>query len=118
MRILIVNDTQTTLTLLSWFLTNEGHSVIEAENGQVAVDIVREEVPELILMDISMPIMNGFEATRAIRDLLDGKPLPIIFLSANSDQETKDRCIESGGNGFLETPVKDDILINTINGYQ
>ena len=82
MNILIVDDSPTNRHLLTQFLKIKGHTVAEAENGQKAVEYFVSHKPDLILMDVMMPEMNGYEATKKIRELQGAAWVPVIFASA------------------------------------
>ena len=116
--ILIVDDDPTNLYVLDQFLQGEGFVTITAVNGAEAVDAFREHRPWLILMDLSMPVMDGFEATRQI--LADETPgttqkPTILAVSANVTPEWKESCREVGMNDFIEKPIDFDNLVPKIS---
>lgn len=100
----------------------EGVVIDVAENGQVAVDMVQANDYDLVLMDVQMPVMNGIEATRAIRSLDTGQGpgisgphrVPIIAMTANVMQKEVDRCLEAGMDGFVPKPFKQEDLLAAI----
>jgi CheY-like chemotaxis protein len=83
-------------------------------NGQEAVDRVRSQAPHAILMDIAMPVMNGLEATRQIRQLPGMAALPIIAISASVTKEDQDDCLVAGVNAFMTKPVHQDGLLEKL----
>ncbi|MBF0371285.1 MAG: fused response regulator/phosphatase [Magnetococcales bacterium] len=118
MKILIVDDDRINSTILSRLLGREGHPVITASNGQDGVRLFEAEKPDLVLMDIRMPLMDGYEAARRIKRLSPDHFVPIIFLTAVTDDEGLAKCIEAGGDDFLTKPFNRIILQAKINALE
>ena len=117
-RLLLVEDVYINRVLAETVLTEAGFTVESVTDGCYAVDAVRERPAgyyDLVLMDIQMPVMNGYEATRAIRALDNGASLPILALSANAREEDKKRSLESGMNGHIAKPFETAGLVSRIN---
>ena len=110
LRVLTVDDNRTNLQILQVFLKKLGHESISAENGEVAVAKYLEEKPDLILMDIMMPVMDGLEATRQIRAMPSDRWTPIIFLSALDRDENLVGGLEAGGDDYLSKPINFVVL--------
>lgn len=110
LRVLTVDDNRTNLQILQVFLKKLGHEAIPAEDGQQAVEKFKEHLPDLILMDIMMPVMDGLEATRAIRALPSDRWVPIIFLSALDRDENLVGGLEAGGDDYLSKPLNFVVL--------
>lgn len=113
MKILLVEDTRTMAVVLASRLTSFGHEVTIAEHGQIAVDRFQQSNYDLILMDIEMPVMNGFEATRQIREYEANQQwawTPILFLTASDTEQNLVMAIEVGGDDFLSKTVPEDVL--------
>ena len=91
-------------------LRSQGFEIVEAADGEQACEACQREIPALIFMDIMMPTMDGFEATRRIKELLGETFVPVIFLTAISDEVQLRRCIEVGGNDFLTKPYSRTLL--------
>ncbi len=107
---LIVDDEPVNRMVLAALLRSCGFEIIEAGNGEEACAICATASPDLIFMDIMMPVMDGFEATRRIKLQLDEIFVPIIFLTAVSDEAQLRRCIEVGGDAFLTKPFSRTLL--------
>ncbi len=110
-RVLIVEDNQTNQIVLQKIVELKGYQTQIAENGQVALDIITDYSPHLVLMDCQMPVMDGFMATKQIRKLR--KPLsdvPIIAVTANVMAGDKQRCLEAGMDDYLKKPTNKAIL--------
>lgn len=105
MKILIVDDSKTIRTIIEQFVVEWGHCAIPCESGAQAIDNVRNNAVDLIIMDVEMPGMNGFETTRRIRALPQIDWFPIIFLTAKLDNESYIRAIDSGGDAYLVKPI-------------
>jgi two-component system, HptB-dependent secretion and biofilm response regulator len=110
MKILIVDDDRINSAILTRLLGREGHPVVIAHNGEDGVAKFKEEQPDLVLMDIRMPRMNGYDAARHIKDSASDRFVPIIFLTAVTDEEGLAQCIGSGGDDFLTKPFNRTIL--------
>ena len=112
-QILLVEDNLFNRVLATSFLTNAGLRVTEAPNGQAAVEIARTQAFDLILMDVQMPIKNGYEATRVLREEL-GLALPIIALTANAISGERAKCLAAGMNDYLTKPFQEFSLLKMV----
>ena len=114
-RVLIVDDSPTETQKMKSILTKNGHDVIEAGGGQEGVDTAKAELPDVVLMDIVMPGVNGFQATRQIKQNDSTSHIPVIIVTTK-DQET-DRLWgqRQGAKGYLTKPIEDSALLNTIS---
>ncbi len=113
MRILLVEDSKSIAVMLMEQLSAYGHVVTLARNGKEAVGLFQEKAPDLVLMDIEMPEMNGFEATlriRAVEATQKWAWTPIIFLTASSSQDNLVTAIEAGADDFIAKPVTESVL--------
>lgn len=110
MKILIVDDDRSTRMLLKAFLGRSGHAIVEAGNGEEAVETFERENPDLILMDVTMPVMSGYEAATIIKQRCGNRFVPIIFLTGLNDDESLAKCVESGGDDFLVKPFNSLLL--------
>ena len=112
--ILIVEDTELNIDLLVQLLEDE-YQLLIARDGAEGVRVAQQKKPDLILMDISLPIMDGYEATRKIREFMSSTP--IIGLSAHAMQGDEVRAKESGCNDYLTKPVDEDMLMKKLKEY-
>ncbi|MBI2689837.1 MAG: response regulator [Acidobacteria bacterium] len=116
LRILIAEDNRVSLTVVTRMLEHHGHSVISAPDGQTAIDRWRAERPDLILMDIQMPHVDGLTAARAIRSAeADGPRVPIIALTAHALQGYSELTMEAGMDAYLTKPIREADLLITIH---
>ncbi|MBS1191126.1 MAG: response regulator [Rhodocyclaceae bacterium] len=110
LRVLAVDDNRTNLHILQVFLKKLGHDVIVAANGQDAIAQFKKQPPDIVLLDIMMPIMDGFEAARRIKALSTDRWVPIIFLSALNRDENLVEGLEAGGDDYLTKPINFIVL--------
>jgi twitching motility two-component system response regulator PilH len=114
-RILVIDDSPTETYRFREILQRNGHQVLEAANGADGISVARAELPDLILMDVVMPGINGFQATRQLTRGAETKHIPIVFVSTK-DQET-DRVWgkRQGARDYLTKPIEETSLIRVIH---
>jgi diguanylate cyclase (GGDEF)-like protein len=115
--ILIVDDEPASLKLLKDILTADGHVIRPFNNGELALRSVMVEMPELILLDIRMPDMNGFEVCRRIKENEKLREIPVIFISAASDMEDKVRAFQEGGVDYITKPFHKEEVIARVRTH-
>ncbi|MDD5214071.1 MAG: MASE3 domain-containing protein, partial [Methylococcales bacterium] len=113
-RLLLVEDDVTNQQVATLFLEKAGLEVIIANHGSEAIDWLENNSCDAVLMDIQMPIMDGYQATRCIRQMLNQKNLPIIAMTAAALQHDKKLCLEAGMNDHISKPINPDLLIDTL----
>ncbi len=113
-KILIVDDEPLNVKLLKAKLTSESFSTIEAFNGQECLEKVRTEHPDLILLDIMMPGLNGFEVTRILKADKKTKNIPVIYITALDSSDDKAKALEAGADEFLNKPINTNELLTRI----
>ena len=116
-RILVCDDEKDIVSALKIYLMADGYQVFEAYNGREALEILKNEDIHLVLMDIMMPVMNGYEATKMIRSLdrEDAKEVPIIAMTANAFTEDRIRAKEAGMDEHVAKPVDGEVLVKVIH---
>ena len=114
-KILLVEDNEMNRDMLSRRLTRRGYTVVLAEDGQQGVDMATSERPNLILMDMSLPVMDGWEATRRIKQSEATKSIPVIALTAHAMSEDRDQALAAGCEDFDTKPIELDRLLEKIN---
>jgi len=112
-RILIVEDNEDNLLIYRTILTHSGFEVIEARDGGEAVRMALEENPAVILMDVSLPVMDGWEATRQIRSRESGH-VPIVALTAHARAEDRATSMQAGCDSFLSKPAAPREVLNEV----
>ena len=131
-RILVVEDNETNLYLIRFMLNKSGYEVIEAMEGQTGVELAAKEKPDLILMDIQLPDIDGLEATKAIRkfETDDMQPqssivnrqssihrVPIIALTSYAMVGDREKALAAGCTGYIEKPINPDTFIADMEKY-
>ena len=112
--ILVVDDFDDTRLLLKTWLEKKGFRVVEAENGNRAVAAAESNHPDLIIMDVEMPELDGLAATRKIRELKNFAEVPIVAVSAYGAELYRDHALAAGCNEYVSTPFDPDELENLI----
>lgn len=112
--ILVVDDEQDLLDLIEYNLQKEGFDVLRAENGLDGIEMAREHKPNLVLLDIMMPQMDGIEVCDRMREDDELKHIPIIFLTARSDEKTEVEGLNKGADDFITKPISTTKLISRI----
>lgn len=112
--ILIVDDEVDLLELIEYNLKKAGYNVLKAENGPEGLRLARKHHPDLILLDIMMPRMTGFEVVAQLREDSDLKHVPVLFLTARSDEETEVHGLDVGADDFLSKPISTAKLVARI----
>jgi PAS domain S-box-containing protein len=113
-RLLIVDDVPQNRAMLMDTLHALGFIVADAKNGQECLDMLDSFRPDLLVIDVTMPVMDGHEATRRVRQMPEWAGLPIISVTASASHEDELKCYAAGANAFIAKPVDFDILLNTI----
>ena len=114
-KILLVEDNEMNRDMLSRRLTKKGHDVVIAVDGQEGVDMASSETPEIILLDMSLPIMDGWEAAKVLKAGDGTKSIPIIALTAHAMAGDRERCLEAGCEDYDTKPVEFNRLLGKID---
>ncbi len=115
-KVLVVEDVDFNRELIVQLLEDK-YEVIEAVNGQQGVELAERERPELILMDLSLPVMDGWEATRRLKANADLRAIPIIALTAHAMKGDKEKALAAGCDDYLVKPLDEDELMTRIAKY-
>lgn len=116
-RVLIVDDNQDAIHILSAVLKRGGYAVSVAKNGAEAVEIVRQENPALILLDVMMPKMDGFEVCQEIKGSEETSGIPILMITARKDPESRKRGLEVGASEYLVKPIHPAEVLRKVQEY-
>jgi len=121
-RVLLVEDNEINRRVAIGLLRSRGHQVAFAENGREALEKLATEEFDVVLMDMQMPVMDGYEATRQIRARADGNRVTIVALTANAMQGDREKCLAAGMNDYISKPTRlediDTVLRRAANSAQ
>ena len=117
LKILVADDTDADRLILETIVRKEGHHVFSAKNGLEAVEIFKQQRPDIVLLDALMPELDGFDAARQIKELAGDELVPIIFLTSLQDTESLVHCLDAGGDDFLSKPYNRVILKAKIKSF-
>lgn len=112
--ILVVDDSPTDLHVLSGYLESNGFRTVSASSGEEAINKASSERPDLILMDVVMPGMNGFQATRSLSKNPDTRDIPVIVVTSKNQQTDRIWAMRQGARDFVSKPVQEGALIAMI----
>ena len=116
-KILVVEDNEKNMYLMDFILTKGGYAVIKAVTGEQGVELALKEMPDLVLMDIQLPGMDGLAATKKIRESkADGK-IPIVAITSYAMTGDKEKVLAAGCNGYIEKPINPETFLAEIQKY-
>ena len=115
LRVLTVDDSRTILAMLHHTLSNAGFEVLQAEDGQQGLDVLKTETVDVVITDINMPVMDGIEFIRHVRATGNHQSLPILILTTETSQDKRDQGRAAGGTGWIVKPFDPEKLISVIH---
>lgn len=113
-KVIVVDDDRRNIYALSKALKKEGMEITTAENGQECLEIMKKTKADIVLMDIMMPVMDGFETMKRVRDMESGRDIPIIALTAKAMKGDREKCLEAGASDYVSKPLKLDQLLSVM----
>ena len=113
-RTLVIEDNENTSELISFILQHAGHSVVVAKNGYEGVDLAQNELPDLIVLDVQLPDIDGFEVLQILRSDKKLKNIPVNVMSSYALSGDKNRMKDLGANCYIEKPINPDTIIRDI----
>ena len=116
-KILVVDDEPPIVRLMEFILARQGHEMLVAVNGEEALEKVRAHKPDLVLLDIMMPRIDGYEVARTLRADPDTAALPIIMLSAKAQEEDIQKGLDIGVNEYITKPFSPEQLVHVVSNY-
>jgi twitching motility two-component system response regulator PilH len=116
-RILIVDDSPSQLLGIKRIVEKLGHETLSAEDGAAGVEVAKQEKPDLILMDVVMPNLNGFQATRTISKNPDTAHIPIILVTTKDQETDKGWGMRQGAKAYVSKPIKEEDLVKAVQEF-
>ena len=116
-RILVIEDNETNMYLIRFMLEKSGYEVIEARDGAMGVELAVKEKPDLILMDLQLPDIDGLEAAKRIRASEADREIPIIALTSFAMAGDREKALAAGCTGYIEKPINPDTFIAEIEKF-
>ena len=116
-RILIIEDNEDNLYMMKFILENSKLEVICAKTGTEGIEAVLKEKPNLILMDIQLPDINGLDVTKRIRQLTPDRNLPIVAISSYAMTGDKQKALDAGCTGYIEKPINPETIMDEIKNF-
>ena len=116
-KILVIEDNENNLYLIKFILQRNNYQVIEARDGAAGVEMAAKELPDLILMDIQLPAIDGLEATRRISRSEATKHIPIIAITSYAMTGDREKAIDAGCVGYIEKPINPETIIKEISKF-
>ena len=113
-RILVVEDNETNMYLMRFILQKNGFECIEARDGAAGVELAVKEKPDLILMDIQLPVLDGYEAMKKIKAREETRDIPVIALTSYAMKVDREKALNSGFDGYIEKPIDPETFIPEI----
>ncbi len=117
MKMLIVDDKEENLYLLEALLKGKGYEVLEARTGEEGVELAIKEKPDLILMDIQLPGIDGLETTKRIRESEEVGQIPIVALTSYAMTGDREKALNAGCTGYLEKPINPETFMTSLEKY-
>ncbi len=115
--VLVIEDNDQNLYLITFILKKAGFAVLEARNGPDGIDMACRQLPELILLDIQLPVMNGYEVARKLRTIDEVKSIPIIAVTSYAMVGDREKALIAGCTGYIEKPINPATFIDEICQY-
>ena len=114
---LIIEDNENNMYLISFLLKNSGHEVVQAYDGQAGVELAKTEHPDLILLDIQLPKMNGYEVAQELRKDGSLNDTPIVAITSYAMPGDKEKALAAGCSGYIKKPINPDTFVGEVESY-
>jgi len=116
-RIVVVEDNETNMYLINFILEKNDYEVIKAPSGEEAIELVAKEKPDLVIMDIDLPGIDGLETTRRIRQSEADGNIPIVALTSYAMTGDREKALDAGCTGYIEKPINPETFMSQIEEY-
>lgn len=116
-RILVIEDNPTNMELMVYLLNAFGHMVLTAEDGGSGLEAVQREVPDLIICDVHLPVMDGYEVARRLKTDLALQKIPLVAVTALAMMGDRDKVLQAGFNGYISKPITPETFVSQVEGF-
>ncbi len=116
-KVLVVEDNEKNMYLICYIIETMGHLPLKASTGEEGVALAAREQPDLILMDIQLPGIDGLEATKRIRAARESASIPVIAVTSYAMTGDRERLLAAGCNGYIEKPINPETIMDELNAY-
>jgi len=116
-KILIIEDNEQNMYMLTYLLQSEGYEIIQAYSGITGVEFAKKEKPDIVLLDIQLPEMDGYEVAEKLIQIEEMKDTPIIAVTSYAMPGDKEKALESGATGYIEKPINPDTFISQMESF-
>ena len=116
-RILIIEDNPQNRYLATFLLERRGHTVVQAETGPEGLQLAASDVPDLILLDIQLPGMDGYDVARQLKGDLRLSRIPIVAVTSYAMVGDRERCLEAGASGYIEKPINPESFVDEVERF-
>lgn len=116
-KILIVEDNEQNLYLETFLLEKQGYDVAQARNGHQGLEMAASESPDLILLDIQLPVMDGYEVARRLKQTDETLSIPIVAVTSYAMAGDRESILNAGCEGYIEKPIDPDSFVNQVKGF-
>jgi two-component system, cell cycle response regulator DivK len=116
-RVLVIEDNETNLYLTTFLLNKAGHEIVQARDGRTAIELAATVCPQLILLDIQLPIMDGYAVAGALRQNPALADVPIVAVTSYAMVGDRERILAAGCNGYIEKPIDPDTFVDELAAF-
>jgi two-component system, cell cycle response regulator DivK len=116
-KVLIIEDNEQNMYMLTYLLENSSYEVVQAFSGIVGIKKAKEDKPDIILLDIQLPEMNGYEISRELKRNKESKNIPIIVVTSYAMVGDKEKALEAGAVGYIEKPIDPEIFVSQMESF-
>jgi len=116
-KVLVIEDNEQNLYLITFILEKHGYQVFPAHDGQSGIDLVNQVSPDLILLDIQLPGMNGYQVAEKLREMYGGQKIPIIAVTSYAMVGDKEKALAAGCTGYVTKPINPETIIPYIESF-
>jgi CheY-like chemotaxis protein len=116
-KILVIEDNEQNLYLMTFILEKNGYQTVAAQDGQAGIEAACRERPDLIILDIQLPLMDGYEVARRLKERPESKDIPIVAVTSYAMVGNRERILAAGCEGYIEKPINPETFVDEVERY-